>query len=50
MPKKHILIDSQSSLLLGLAANFKVLAHWDRKSLNPISYTTNYVLVVDTHF
>jgi hypothetical protein len=27
MPKKHILIDSQSSLLPGLTDSFKVLVH-----------------------
>jgi hypothetical protein len=36
MPKKHIFIDSHSSLLPGLTASFNVLAHCDRKDLKPI--------------
>jgi hypothetical protein len=36
MPSKHILIESQSSLLPGLIANLSVLAHWFRKSLKPM--------------
>jgi hypothetical protein len=36
MPRKHILIESQSSLLPGLIANLSVLAHWFRKSLKPM--------------
>jgi len=33
IPRKHIFIDSQSSLLLGLVAILSILTHWDRKFL-----------------
>lgn len=36
MPKKHIFIDSQSSLLPGFTESFNVLAHWDRNDLKPM--------------
>jgi len=34
MPRKQILIDSQSSVLPGFMASFRVRAHWDRNVLS----------------
>jgi hypothetical protein len=36
MPKKHIFIDSHSSLFPGFTESFSVLAHPDRNDLKPM--------------
>jgi len=40
MPRMHIFIDSQSSLLPGFVASFSVFAHCARNDLNPIVHCT----------
>jgi len=46
MPRKHIFIDSQSSLFPGFTASFNVLAHWDRNDPRPMVHRTLNILIM----
>jgi hypothetical protein len=48
MPRKLIFIDSQSSVLPGFVANFRVLKHWDRNDRMPmfIAHSTFHLGII----